>query len=107
MFKLFSSGTKSYKSMSGQEFKEQYSSSKQPVLIDVRTAGEYATGTIKEAKNIDITSPNFLKQVGGLDKDKEYFLFCRSGTRSGHACSIMAKEGFKVYNLEGGIGSWT
>jgi rhodanese-related sulfurtransferase len=106
MFNLFSPQTKAYKSLNGEQFKEEYSKSKQPVLIDVRTAAEFASGSIKNAKNIDVLSLDFKKQLNPLDVENEYFLFCRSGNRSGQACSMMAEQGFKVYNLEGGIGAW-
>jgi rhodanese-related sulfurtransferase len=106
MFNLFSSEAKAYKSLSGREFKEGYAKSKQPVLIDVRTAGEFASGSIANAKNIDVMSPNFLNQISSLDKNKDYFIFCRSGNRSGQACSIMAELGYNVYNLKGGVGAW-
>lgn len=106
MFNLFSTETKAYKSLNGKEFKEEYSKSKQPVLIDVRTAAEFASGSISNAKNIDVLSLDFKKQLNSLDMEKEYFLFCRSGNRSGQACSMMAEQGFKVYNLKGGIGAW-
>ena len=106
MFNLFSSETKSYKSLGGQEFKEGYTKSKQSVLIDVRTAGEFASGSITGARNFDIMSPDFKRQISTLDKNTDYFLFCRSGHRSGQACSLMASQGFNVYNLKGGISSW-
>lgn len=106
MFNLFSSETKAYKSLGGQEFKQEYSKGKHSVLIDVRTAGEFGAGSIMGAKNIDIMSPDFDKQISALDKSKDYFLFCRSGHRSGQACSIMAERGFKVYNLKGGVNAW-
>ena len=106
MFNLFSSETKAYKSLGGQEFKQQYSKSRQSVLIDVRTVGEFASGSITAAKNIDMMSPDFKKQISALDKSKDYFLFCRSGHRSGQACSIMAEHGFQVYNLNGGVSAW-
>lgn len=106
MFKLFSSDTKSYKSLGGKEFKDEYTKSKQPVLIDVRTSAEFASGSINGAKNINVSAPDFNKQISALDKGKDYFLFCRSGGRSAQACSIMAEQGFNVYNLRGGIGAW-
>ena len=106
MFNIFSSETKAYKALDGREFKEAYSSSKQPVLIDVRTAGEFTSGSIPGAKNIDIMSADFQKQIASLDRSKDYFLFCRSGNRSGQACSVMAAKGFNVYNLKGGVGAW-
>lgn len=106
MFNIFSSETKTFKSLSGREFKEEYTKSKQPVLIDVRMAAEFASGSIPGAKNIDIMSPDFRKQISSLDKSRPYFLFCRSGNRSAQACGIMAQQGFNVYNLKGGVGAW-
>lgn len=106
MFNLFSTGTKLYSSLNGNEFKAEYTKSNQPVLLDVRTAGEFAGGTISGARNIDVMSPDFQKKISALDKNKEYFVFCRSGGRSAQACGIMAEQGFKVYNLKGGVGAW-
>lgn len=106
MFNIFSFETRAYKSLNGREFKEEYSNSKKPLLIDVRTAGEFASGSIPGAKNIDIMSAHFKRQISSLDKSKDYFLFCRSGNRSAQACSMMAEQGFNVYNLEGGVGAW-
>lgn len=106
MFNIFSSETKAYKSLNGREYKEKYNNIKHPVLIDVRTAREFASGSIPGAKNIDIMSTDFEKQIVSLDKSKDYFLFCRSGNRSAQACSIMAEQGFNVYNLKGGVDAW-
>lgn len=106
MFDLFSTQTKAYKNLNGKEFKTAFQNSKKAVLLDVRTAGEYASGTIKGSRNLDIMSPGFVEAVNKLDKDTEYFVFCRSGNRSGQACNILAKGGLKAYNLAGGIGSW-
>ena len=106
MFNLFSIGTKIYENLKGDQFKEKYNQSKHGVLLDVRTQGEFRSGSIRGARNIDFMSASFGSQVATLDKSKEYFLFCRSGSRSGQACTLMAKEGFKVYNLAGGIGQW-
>ncbi|GCC51531.1 rhodanese-like domain-containing protein [Chryseotalea sanaruensis] len=106
MFNLFSMGTKTYENLDGLEFKEKFTGTASAVLVDVRTPGEFSSGTIKGAKNIDFMSSSFKEQFLKLDKNKEYFLFCRSGNRSGQACNILSKEGYKVYNLDGGIGAW-
>ncbi len=106
MITLFSSETTGFKSLSGKDFKTAYAASAQPVLIDVRTPGEFASGSIDRALNIDLTSADFEERIKTLDPNGEYFLFCRSGNRSAVACGIMAKEGLKVYNLKGGVGSW-
>jgi rhodanese-related sulfurtransferase len=106
MFNLFSFGTKTYPNLDGLEFKEQFRATANAQLIDVRTQAEFRSGSIKGARNIDFMSPSFKEQFSKLDKGKEYFLFCRSGNRSGQACSMLAKEGYKVHNLDGGIGAW-
>lgn len=77
------------------------------VVIDVRTAGEYAAGHIANATNIDVESGMFEQQIASLDKSKTYAVYCHSGRRSANAASIMSKAGFtKIYNLDGGITSW-
>jgi rhodanese-related sulfurtransferase len=104
MFNFFSSKTEM--DLSGEEFKKKFESTPGAVLVDVRTPGEYRSGTIQGARNIDFLSPDFKNDFLKLDKNKSYFLFCRSGNRSGQACRMLAKEGYKVYNLDGGIGEW-
>jgi len=50
----------------------------------------------------------FLEEVSKLDKSKNYYIYCRSGNRSGQACDIMEQLGFETtYNLEGGFMQWT
>ncbi|WP_299759445.1 rhodanese-like domain-containing protein [uncultured Pontibacter sp.] len=55
---------------------------------------------------MDVTSVQFQQTLKKLDKDRAYFLFCRSGSRSGTACKIMSVHGLTVYNLAGGISAW-
>lgn len=92
--------------LSGRAFKKQLEEAEKAVILDVRTAGEFAGGSIPGAKNIDFLSPTFSKKVEGLSKDATYFVFCRSGNRSGQACKMMHKMGFDVRNLSGGIGAF-
>lgn len=106
MFNFFKTKDKKYQDLSSAEF-ESGMRSPDAVLIDVRTAGEFAGKKIKGARNLDLTSPSFEKQVVNLPKDKAYYLYCRSGNRSGQACDMMASMGFsRLYNLDGGIISW-
>jgi rhodanese-related sulfurtransferase len=48
----------------------------------------------------------FEKGIKDLDKSKTYYLYCRSGRRSNSAALMMKKEGFKVFDLKGGILAW-
>jgi rhodanese-related sulfurtransferase len=78
-----------------------------PVLLDVRTPGEFATGTIKGSKNIDFNSPDFEKELAKLDKSETYLVYCRSGNRSGQALPILKKLKLaKLYHLDGGLNAW-
>ena len=77
------------------------------VILDVRTAGEYAAGHIAGAINIDVESANFDSKIANLDKDVEYSIYCHSGRRSMIAANKMAETGFtKLTNLQDGIISW-
>jgi rhodanese-related sulfurtransferase len=77
------------------------------VVVDVRTAGEYAAGHIENAINIDVESSDFDSKIANLDKTVEYAVYCHSGRRSAIAAEKMAKAGFeKITNLEGGIIAW-
>ena len=77
------------------------------VVLDVRTPGEFQTGHLANALNIDYEGLNFEGEVNKLDKTKTYAVYCRSGRRSGLTTDLMAKYGFKsIYNLEGGIQAW-
>ena len=64
------------------------------IIIDVRTPGEFATGYLENAVNIDVQSPDFVAQVSQLDPTASYFIYCRSGNRSGQAISQMSNMGF-------------
>jgi rhodanese-related sulfurtransferase len=95
-----------FDSLEGVDFKEKFSNTSSAALVDVRTPAEYASGTIENALNIDFFAPNFIDRFSQLPQDVEYFIFCRSGGRSGQACARLSMMGFKVNNLEGGIGEW-
>lgn len=78
------------------------------VIIDVRTREEFESGYIENAQRIDIMQPqSFMEALGKLPKDKNYYLYCRSGNRSGQACQILDAQGFRnSFNLEGGMLEW-
>jgi len=77
-------------------------------LVDVRTPKEYTEGHIKDAKNINFYDDNFIDQISKLDKDKEIYIYCRSGGRSGKAAKQLEAAGFtKVYDLQGGFKNWS
>lgn len=76
-------------------------------LLDVRTENEFASGHLDGAKNVVYSMFGFENNLADLDKNEVYFIYCRSGARSGRALKVMKSQGFKkVYNLNGGILGW-
>jgi rhodanese-related sulfurtransferase len=90
--------------MSPDEFQEV---AENAVILDVRTPMEYEQGHIPGARNIDISGPEFMDTISGLDREQPYALYCRSGSRSGMAVQLMQQLGFKeVGHLETGLLDW-
>ncbi|HLF47200.1 MAG TPA: rhodanese-like domain-containing protein [Chitinophagaceae bacterium] len=81
---------------------------KNAVVLDVRTTEEYNDSFIPKAINYNVLdSLKFVGAVQPLDKNKKYFLYCKSGRRSGKALLMMKNMGFKnVHHLSGGITAW-
>ncbi len=77
------------------------------VVLDVRTAEEFADGHMPGAINLDIRGGKFAETLAGLDKSKTYLVHCAVGGRSAKACGQMDGMKFeKVLNLSGGITAW-
>jgi rhodanese-related sulfurtransferase len=77
-------------------------------ILDVRTAGEYNSGHIKNALLSDWNnSTQFNDRIRYVDKDKPVYIYCLAGGRSAAAADWMRKNGFKnVVELVGGINAW-
>lgn len=75
-------------------------------IIDVRTPEEFSKGHLENALNIDWNGSDFDAQITKLDKSKPVFVYCLSGGRSSSAANQMRSDGFKVYQLDGGIMKW-
>ena len=77
------------------------------VVLDVRTADEYAEGHIVGAINIDQGQDDFLsKAKAALPASVTIAVYCRSGRRSANAAGKLAGAGYKCVNLQGGIVAW-
>jgi|SRR5690625_2300745 len=88
--------------LDAEQFREQRK--KNPgKIIDVRTPEEYEEGHLAEADQlIDFRSDSFDSEISKLDKNETYYLYCRTGGRSGKATEKMKKAGFSnVYNVGG------
>lgn len=77
------------------------------VLLDVRTANEFAEGHIPQAMNIDFNDLDFVDKIKKLNPQKKYLICCYSGQRSYFAASIMYDNGFKkLAHLDSGVKDW-
>jgi rhodanese-related sulfurtransferase len=73
------------------------------VIIDVRTPEEFAGGHLEGALNIDVQSGDFAAEISQLDPAGDYFVYCRSGNRSGQAISQMSNMGFSSMTNGGSV----
>lgn len=95
---------KKYQDIPVADFKKQVQETPGAVILDVRTPSEFASGAIPGALNINFMGADFDRKIDRLDKTKTYFVYCRSGNRSGQACQLMAQKGFSnLFNLSGGL----
>jgi rhodanese-related sulfurtransferase len=82
------------------------SETKDLVLIDVGTPGDFAEGHIPGSISLPFGA-SFEERIKNLSKGKTYILICPTGRRSATAAKLMLGQGFeKVYNLRGGIADW-
>ena len=94
--------------LSQQDWKTKLENDPNAVILDVRTEDEWNEGIIPNAVLNDIyKGQGFLYKLDELDKSKSYYVYCKAGSRSAQACSIMNQMGFEtIYNLEGGFMKW-
>lgn len=96
---------KAYKDITPKEVLKMLSS-KETVLIDVRTPQEYESGHIKNAINFPLQILKQEMEKNNISKDVPIILYCQSGIRSKNASKLLEELGYKdVYNL-GGINNW-
>lgn len=77
------------------------------LILDVRSASEYADGHVPSAINIphNELEANLAKLKGYENKD--IVIYCRSGRRAGVAEGILSGKGFtQLYHLEGDMNGW-
>ncbi len=93
------------KEIDATALKEMMDNGENIQLLDVRSQAEYAQGIIEGGEFVPLhTLP---LKVNDLSKDKKIVIYCRSGARSGQACSYLAQNtDIEALNLRGGIISW-
>lgn len=99
-------GQQNFENADVQEFAELIADSN-VVVLDVRTAAEFAEGHIQGAVLIDQGQSDFMEKAKAtLPAGKTIAVYCRSGRRSANAAGRLADAGYKCVNLKGGIIAW-
>jgi phage shock protein E len=75
------------------------------VLVDVRSAAEYASGHIPTAVNIPVDT--IATVFPAQDRSAMIVLYCQSGNRSRTAQKILEEQGFTNIVNFGGIAKWS
>ncbi len=101
-----SNETTSYRQISMEDAVTMMSEEENYIILDVRTAEEYAGGHIPEAINIPNESIGSEKIPELPDKDQLILVYCRSGNRSKQASEKLAALGYTNIVEFGGINDW-
>ena len=101
-----SAGAESYHRITMQEAIDMMSAETGYIILDVRTAEEYAAGHIPGAINIPNESIGTSAPPTLPDKDQLILVYCRSGNRSRQASAKLAALGYTRVTEFGGISAW-
>jgi rhodanese-related sulfurtransferase len=71
------------------------------VILDVREPFELAVENVEGAVNIPLGQ--LRARLDELAKDKTIHVICRSGQRAYYATRVLLQNGFKAYNISGGM----
>ena len=91
-------------SITAKELEQKLKAGESLNIIDVREEEEVAMGKIPGAKHIPLGQ--IPERLAELDKNKHYYMVCRSGKRSSNACQFLAQNGYDVTNMTGGMLDW-
>ncbi|WP_112180593.1 MULTISPECIES: rhodanese-like domain-containing protein [Paraliobacillus] len=92
------------KEITAEELANKIADKEKVNLIDVREEFEVEEGKIPQAKHIALGEVE--ERMDELDKNKHYYLICRSGARSGNAGQFLTEKGYDVTNMTGGMLAW-
>jgi rhodanese-related sulfurtransferase len=74
-------------------------------VIDLRSAEDYAKGSLPNARNIPFEALS--GRINELKKDKTVLLVCGNGLSAGKAAAQLRAAGFaEVFTLHGGLAAW-
>ncbi len=92
------------KEITAKEIAAKLKEGKKLHMIDVRENEEVVQGKVPGARHIPLGE--LPERLNELDKDKQYYMICRSGGRSGKACEFLSEKGYDATNMVGGMLDW-
>jgi phage shock protein E len=93
-----------FENITPDELRDKMEKDEDFLLLDVRTPAEHAADAIKGSRLIPVQELSF--RAAELPRDREIVVYCRVGNRSAFAATYLARMGYNVKNLEGGIMAW-
>jgi rhodanese-related sulfurtransferase len=87
-----------------QEANKRLKADKNIVVVDVRQPSETKSGVVPGAKRIPLSEIG--RRMNELPIDKPVFTICQSSHRSPFAARKLAKAGYDVTNISGGMNAW-
>ncbi len=95
-----------YRELTAQEAREMIANIS-PVILDVRTPGEFRSVHLDEAMLIPLQELQARVDELAPFKDSDILIYCATGNRSTVASKILIDRGFsRIYNLRHGIVDW-
>ena len=80
----------------------------QPLILDVRTPGEYKRGHLENSVLIPVQELQSRWKELSAYKNQDILIYCATGNRSTVASKILIDHGFKrIYNMRYGIKDWS
>lgn len=86
------------------EANKRLKADKNMIIIDVRQPSETSSGVVPGARLIPLTE--FGNRMNELPLDKPILTICQSSHRSPFAARKLAKAGYDVTNVSGGMMAW-
>lgn len=93
------------KEIQTKELENRLSNGEKVNIIDVREPFELEVSKIPGVINIPMGEIPL--RMEELDREKHYYLICRSGARSGDVGVFLTDHGYNVTNIAGGMLNWT
>jgi rhodanese-related sulfurtransferase len=75
-----------------------------PLVLDVRSAEEFASGHVPDARNV--AYDQVAARLAELGPPREVVVYCERGPRASKAAAVLSAAGFAVRHLTGDMRGW-